>query len=146
MRNRKGKHQIFKLRIRNFPEKLSETACSSRFDRLIMDPKSWNEDYAEKILKSPQTPELSSAKRMMDVPCESDTKQQPPRKMPRNLGLQAWEKFHAAATPAEPSASESDAEVSAKAETSLSVIVGVEAESVRVQDDCGKLFSYSRYV
>ena len=58
--------------------------------------------------------------------------------MPRNLGLQPWEKLHAAATPAEPSASESDAEVSAKAETSLSVIVGVEAESVRGQDDCGK--------
>ena len=103
-----------------------------------MDPKSWNEDYAEKILNSkrPQTPELSSAKRMMGEPCESDTKQQPSRKMPRNLGLQAWEKFHAAATPAEPSASE----------TSLSVIVGIEAESVRVQDDCGKHFSYSRYV
>ena len=102
-----------------------------------MDPKSWNEDYAEKILKrkGPSIPELSSIKRMMGVPTESDTKQKQPRKKPRNLGLLAWEKFHAAATP--------EAEVSVKVEISPSVI---EAESAGGQNDCGRQFYHSRYV
>ena len=101
-----------------------------------MDAKSWNEDYAEEILyrRGAQIPELGSVKRMVGEPTSSDAKQQPPRKKPRNLGLLAWEKFHAAATP--------ETEV-VNVETNLSVIVGVEAVSVGGQDDCGKHFMYS---
>ena len=93
-----------------------------------MDPKSWNEDYAQKLLNGqvPQTPDLSSVQRMMGAPSKQ---QQPPRKMPRNLGLRAWEKFHAAAdiTPRTDGV-----------ENNLTVVVGGGAESVGGQEDCGE--------
>ena len=107
-----------------------------------MDPKSWNEEYAEEIIqkKRPETPHLKSVQRMIGTPSASDAKQQPPRKMPRNLGLQAWEKFHAAATPE----TEAKSSFEAGAEPCPSVIVGgVVADSDRVQAEFGKFFSRS---
>ena len=105
-----------------------------------MDPKSWNEEYAEEIIhkKRPETPHLKSVRRMIWTPSASDAKQQPPRKMPRNLWLQAWEKFHAAATP------ETEAKSPVEAGACPSVIVGgVVADSDRVQAEFGKFFSRS---
>ena len=95
---------------------------------VIMDPRSSNEDYAQKLLNGrqiPQTPDLSNVQRMTGAPSKQ---QQPPCKMPRNLGLQAWEKFDAAAaiTPG------------TIVENNQTVVVGAGPESVGGQEDCGE--------
>ena len=42
-----------------------------------MDPKSWNEDYAEKLLggRESEIPKLSNVKEMMEVKCESNLRE-----------------------------------------------------------------------
>ena len=94
-----------------------------------MDPKSWNEVYAQKLLNGlvPRTPDLSSVQRMIGAPAPAvvtctDANQQPPGKMPRNLGLHA-----AAVTPR------------TDVENNLAVVIGVRTdESVGGQEDCGE--------
>ena len=100
-----------------------------------MDPKSWNDHFAGEILqgfriKRRQVPGLSSVQRMVGAPTKCAIDKQPPRKKPRNLGLQAWERFHETAA-----APVTEVEVSMEAEPRMSVIVGV--ESVRGHDDSG---------
>ena len=64
---------------------------------------------------------------------------QPPRKKPRNLGLQAWERFHEAAA-----APVTEVEASMEAEPRMSVIVG--AESVEDYGEKGVEIHLSMHV
>ena len=73
---------------------------------------------------------LSDVQRMVGAPTKCAIDKQPPRKKPRNLGLQTWERFHEAAA-----ATVAEVEVLMEAEPGMSVIVG--AESVEGHDDKG---------
>ena len=60
--------------------------------------------------------------RKVGAPTKCAIDKQPPRKKPRDLGLQAWERFHEAAA-----APVTEMEASMEAEPRMSVIVGAES-------------------